>query len=118
MLETKIEEAVDDFKNGVSSLAIDWGSLIGIIAEVLLPLLLKCFNKEQAVKRMKNLNFRDSIMLRLALRKRVTEDRDCAVCFGVRRHVNELVQSLKKTAANSTEVDLAQVHEEVFDGQQ
>ena len=118
MFESKIRAAIEEFRKGagVSALAIDWGSLIGIIAELLLPMLLNCFGKDQAVKRMKNVNFRDGIMLRIALRKRITEDRDCAVCFGVRRHVTELMEALKKTAAGSSEEELAQVYQEALDG--
>ena len=116
MLENKIKAAVEDFKGrkGVSALAVDWTALIGIIAEVLLPLLMNCFNKGEAVRRMKSMGFRDTIALRLALRKRVTEDRNCQVCFGVRRHVSELVESLQKTAAASSEDELAEIHEEAI----
>ena len=111
MLETKISAAVEKFKGTVSSaLAVDWIQLIGIIAEVLLPLLQNCFTPEQAAKRMKRLGFADKIRLRLALRERVREDG--VVGSRIRPHVSKLVDALEDVAKESTEDELEQVHQE------
>lgn len=109
MLETKIKAAVDAVKSEATALAVDWIQLIGIIAEVLLPLLQNCFNKEDAAVRMSSPNFVQRARLRKALHDRLGDDRRL---FGARRYSRELAESLVKVAQNSTPDELMQVYEE------
>lgn len=113
MLESKIKAAVEKFKGGAISLAIDWIVLIGIIAEVLLPLLEECFSPEQAAKRMKRLSFVDRTRLRLALRTRIREEEE-ELGVRLRPHVSKIVDALEEVAKESTEEELQQVYQEAI----